>query len=146
MIIWTNKKNYSLNEQCSQPTKKRKYGKRKNCYKKTIEKRQEYTFHEELNVYLSDKTYNTFYKYVIDNDSQSGHISRKYNTKKKQIEDLTCSDLQALKQENLLYIIPPILEMNEPGDEKDNIRKRNLKEQDVPEEDINDYFHEIFDL
>ena len=70
MIIWTNKKNYSLNEQCSQPTKKRKYGKEK-LLQKTIEKRQEYTFHEELNVYLSDKTYNTFYKYVIDNDSQS---------------------------------------------------------------------------
>ena len=114
-------------------------------YKKTIETRKEYTFNKELNVYLTDSTYNSFYKYVIE-DNKDDRITRKYHTKKKVFEELTCCDIQLLKRENLLYIIPPILEMNEPGDEKDNIRKRNSTQDDEPEEDINDYFHEIVDL
>lgn len=117
----------------------------KDYYKKTIETRKEYTFNKELNVYLTDSTYNSFYKYVIE-DNKDDRITRKYHTNKKVFEELTCCDIQLLKRQNLLYKLPTILEMNEPGDEKDNIRKRNSTQDDEPEEDINDYFHEIVDL
>ena len=115
----------------------------KSCYKKAIETRQEYTFDKELNVYLSDNKY-SLYQFVIE-DMKDDRISKKYHILKKVFEDLTCSDIQLLKTKNLLYQLPPILEMNEPGEEKEHFRKRN-SESSEPEEDVNDYFHEIFDL
>ena len=117
----------------------------KNYYKKLIDTRQEYTFDKELNVYLSDNRYNSLYQFVIT-DIKDDRISKKYNILKKVFEDLTCSDIQFLKTKNLLYQLPPILEMNEPGDEKEHIRKRSSTDDIEAEEDVNDYFHEIFDL
>ena len=116
----------------------------KSCYKKAIETRQEYTFDKELNVYLSDNKY-SLYQFVIE-DMKDDRISKKYHILKKVFEDLTCSDIQFLKTKNLLYQLPPILEMNEPGDEKEHIRKRSSTDDIEPEEDVNDYFHEIVDL
>ena len=98
-----------------------------------------------MNVYLSDNRYNSLYQFVIT-DIKDDRISKKYNISKKVFEDLTCSDIQFLKTKNLLYQLPPILEMNEPGDEKEHIRKRSSTDDIEPEEDVNDYFHEIVEL
>ena len=113
--------------------------------KKLIERFKEYTYDDNLKVYLSNKSYNTFYKYVIEDDKDK-RISKKYNKTKKQFEELTCADLHELKRENLEFTIPTILEQNEHGNAEDNIRKRDLNESDDPEENINDYFCEILDF